>query len=144
MFRLLISGLLIIGLVGCASVPMGDPKQDAALKGFSTKPDVAGIYIYRNESMGAAVTMDVSIDGKMLGKTAANTYLYKEVKPGKHTITSDAENLDSIELNTVAGKLYYIWQEVKMGFLYARNKLHVVNDEEGKSGVLDTKLAATQ
>lgn len=144
MFRLFISSLLIVGLVGCASVPMGDPKQDAALKEFKEKPGVAGIYVYRNESMGAAVTMDVNVDGKVLGKTAANTYLYKEVKPGKHTITSEAENTDSVELNTVAGKLYYVWQEVKMGLLYARNKLHLVSVEEGQKGVLETKLAATQ
>ncbi len=144
MIRLLVSSVLIMGLVGCASVPMGDPKQDAALKEFSSKSGVAGIYIYRNESFGGAVTMDVSVDGKALGKTAANTFLYKEVKPGKHTVTSEAENTENLELNTVSGKLYYVWQEVKMGLLYARNKLHLVSADEGKKGVLETKLAATQ
>lgn len=144
MIRLLVSSIVIMGLVGCASVPMGDPKQDAALKEFSSKPGVAGIYIYRNESFGGAVTMDVSVDGKALGKTAANTFLYKEVKPGKHTVTSEAENTENLELNTVSGKLYYVWQEVKMGLLYARNKLHLVSADEGKKGVLETKLAATQ
>lgn len=134
--------LILMGLVGCASVPMGDPQQDAALKRFSTKPNVAGIYIYRNESMGGAVRMDVEVDGKPLGQTAANTYFYTEVSPGKHTVTSKAENTDSIEVDTIAGKLYYIWQEVKMGVLYARTKLHLVTEAEGKKGVLETRLAA--
>lgn len=31
-----------------------------------------------------------------------------------------------------------------MGALYARTKLHLVSEEEGKKDVLETKLAATQ
>lgn len=136
--------LLVLSLFGCASVPMGDPAQDAAFKEFSTKPDVAGVYIYRNESFGAAVRMDVEVDGKPLGQTAANTYFYTEVPPGQHTITSKSENTDSIVIDAIAGNLYYIWQEVKMGLLYARTKLHLVTENEGKKGVLETKLAASK
>ncbi|NCN88844.1 MAG: DUF2846 domain-containing protein [Gallionella sp.] len=123
---------------------MGDAKQDAALKTFSISADKAGIYIYRNESMGAAVKMDVELDGKAIGQTAANTYLYKEVAPGKHTISSKAENTDSVEIDAKVGTLSYVWQEVKMGILYARTKLHLVDEAEGKKGVLETKLAETK
>lgn len=131
-------------LSGCASVPMGDKKQDAALKNFAAKPDVAGLYIYRNETFGAAVHMDVEVDGKPLGQTAAKTYFYTEVAPGKHTITSKAENTDNLELDAQAGKLYYIWQEVKMGFMSARTKLHLVDKAEGQAGVEETQLAASK
>lgn len=144
MRNFLVAMFVVTGLSACASVPMGDPAQDSALKAFNAKPDVAGIYIYRNESIGAAVKMDVEIDGKPIGQTAANTFFYTEVKPGKHIITSKAENTDALNIETVAGKLYYIWQEVKMGILYARTKLHLMSEEEGKKGVLETKLAATQ
>ena len=123
---------------------MGDAKKDAELKSFTPKPGVAGLFIYRNETFGAAVRMDVEIDGKPIGQTAAKTYFYKEVAPGKHTVTSESENTDSIEVDTVAGKLYYIWQEVKMGFLYARTKLTLIGEEEGKKGVLESQLAAGQ
>ncbi len=143
MFRRMAGVVLIaMGLAGCASVPMGDPQRDAALKTFSTKPDVAGVYIYRNESFGAAVRLDVEVDGKPLGQTAAKTYLYTELPPGKHTVTSKGENTDSIEVDTLPGKLYYIWQEVKLGVLYARTKLHLMPEAEGRQGVLETKLAA--
>lgn len=133
-----------IGLVGCATVPMGDPAQDAALKNFSAKPGVAGLYVYRNESLGAIAKMTVTIDKKIVGQTAANTYLYNEVPPGKHVIGSVAENTDTLEVSTVAGKLYFIWQEVKMGVWAPRTKLHLMSEEEGKKGVLETKLAAPQ
>lgn len=63
---------------------------------------------------------------------------------GKHTVTSKSENSDTIEVDAVAGKLYYIWQEVKMGLLYARTKLSLVSEEEGKKGVQESQLAAGQ
>ncbi len=141
MNRTLLAVALVVGIAGCASVPMGDPARDQALKAFESKPDLAGIYVYRNEIIGGAVRMDVSVDGQALGQTASKTYLYTEVPPGKHTVTSKAENTHSIEIDTVAGKLYYIWQEVKMGILYARTKLHLMSEEEGRKGVMETKLA---
>ena len=121
---------------------MGDTKQDAITKTFSTKPDVAGVYIYRNESFGAALRMDVDVDGRTIGQSAAKTYFYLDVPPGKHTFTSKSENEDTISVDVIAGKLYYIWQEVKMGFLYARTKLTLVSEEEGRRGVLESRLAS--
>ncbi len=138
--------IAVIAMVisGCASVPMGDPQKDAALKTFNVAPDKAGLYIYRNESFGCGVKMDVAIDGQPVGQTAAKTFLYKEVTPGKHTVSSTSENTDTLEVNVNQGTLAYIWQEVKMGFLYGRTKLHLVSEEEGKKGVLETNLAVTK
>jgi PBP1b-binding outer membrane lipoprotein LpoB len=138
---LAVAGIALL-LGGCASVPMGDAKQDAALKTFTIAPDKAGVYVYRNESMGASIKMDVSVDGKPLGQTAAKTYLYTEVTPGKHTVTSKSENEDALTIEAKAGTLTYVWQEVKMGMLYARTKLHLMPEAEGKKGVLETSLAA--
>lgn len=144
MKKMFIAAVLASSLAGCASVPMGDAKQDATLKTFSVPTDKAGVYIYRNESMGAAVKMDVELDGKPIGQTAANTYLYKEVAPGKHLITSKAENTDTLEIDAKPGSLNYVWQEVKMGIMYARTKLNLMGEAEGKKGVLETKLAETK
>ncbi len=144
MRKMFIAAALASSLAGCASVPMGDAKQDAALKTFTVPADKAGVYIYRNESMGAAVKMDVAVDGTVIGQTAAKTYLYKEVTPGKHTVSSKAENTDTIEIDAKPGTLTYIWQEVKMGIMYARTKLNLVGEAEGKRGVLETKLAETK
>ena len=144
MSRLALIALFLLALAGCASVPMGDAGKDAELKAFKARPGVAGLYIYRNESFGAAIRMDIEVDGKPLGQTAAKTYFYKEVAPGRHLVTSRSENADTIEVDAVAGKLYYIWQEVKMGLLYARTKLTLVGEEEGRRGVQESQLAAGQ
>lgn len=144
MKKLLLVVIAAFALGGCASVPMGSPKEDAALKQFTAPKGMAGIYVYRNETFGAAIKMDVDLDGKPIGKTAAHTYLYKVVKPGRHSVTSEAENKDTVEVNAKAGTLSYVWQEVKMGILYARTKLHVVDAADGQKGVLDSKLAKTE
>ncbi|MES2944364.1 MAG: DUF2846 domain-containing protein [Pseudomonadota bacterium] len=141
MYKLSAALAIAFSIVGCASVPMGDPKLDIALKSFQAPADKAGIYVYRNESIGAGVKMDVLLDGKNIGETVANTYMYREVAPGKHTVESKAENTDAVEVDLKPGTLAFIWQEVKMGMMFARTKLHVVNESEGKKGVMETKLA---
>ncbi len=133
--------MISASLVGCASVPMGDPARDLTLKQFDVAPDKAGVYIYRNELIGRAVKMDVEVDGKPIGQTAAQSYLYRELTPGKHTVTARAENTDSLEIDAQPGKLSFIWQEVKMGVVFARTKLHLVDEKTGRSGVMGTRLA---
>lgn len=135
---------ICISIAGCASVKMAPSEQNAAARSFSTPKKNAGLYIYRNESLGGSVKMDVAIDGMPLGQTVAKTFLYKEISPGKHTITSVAENTATISIDTKAGNLYYIWQEAKLGILYARNELHLVDEKEGKQGVSETNLAETR
>lgn len=144
MKKLIAVAAVAITLAGCASVPMGDAKMDAQAKTFVVPQDKTGLYIYRNESMGAVAKMTVAIDGQTVGQTAAKTFIYKEVPPGKHVITSSAENTDTLEIDAKPGTLAFIWQEVKMGILSARSKLHLVTAEEGKKGVGETKLVIGQ
>jgi hypothetical protein len=139
--NLAISVVTALVLSACASVPKGNPQQDAALKTFTVPTQKASLYVYRNEAMGAGVKMPVTLDGKSLGSTAAKTYLYAEVEPGQHKLTSEAENTSELTVDTVAGKAYYVWQEVKMGFLYARNKLQLVDEKTGQEGVKESELA---
>ncbi len=127
-------------LAGCAAVPMGDPAQDASLKKFNAPQDKAALYVYRNETFGAAVKMGVVLDGKMIGDTAAHTYLYKEVDPGHHTVVSKSEEDSEVNFDAVAGHVYYVWQEIKMGLWQPNSKLHLVEAKEGQAGVTESKL----
>jgi hypothetical protein len=145
MMRKMFAGLLVVFAVlvsGCASVPMGDATRDAELKTFKPKADKAALYVYRNESMGAAIKMTVVLDGKVLGDTAAKTYLYTDVEPGNHRLVSKTENDSTLDFTAVAGKIYYVWQEVKMGLFAARSSLQLVDEKDGQAGVLESKLAA--
>lgn len=133
---------IVLSAAGCATVPMADPAADKAAKAFTAPPGKSRIYVYRNEGFGAAVTMDVFIDGRKLGQTVSKTYLVADVEPGPHKIMGKSENEHLIDLTTLAGRVYFVWQEVKMGLMYARNQLQVVDDRTGRAGVLESNLAA--
>jgi hypothetical protein len=128
---------------GCASVPMADAGRDAQAKSFSAPADKANIYVYRNESIGAAVKMDVSLGDKKIGQSVAKTYMLLTVPAGQHTLKSKAENESVLQLTAEAGKNYFVWQEVKMGVLYARNKLQLADEGTGRQGVSQCKLIQT-
>lgn len=122
---------------------MASVERDAQAKTFSIKPGKANIYVYRNESFGAAVKIDVDFDGKPVGQTVAKSYFALEVAPGKHTVLSKAENNAVLDVDAEAGKNYFIWQEVKLGVLSARNKLQLVDEATGKMGVSECLLIET-
>ena len=141
--RFAIAAILVVGgaLAGCASVPMADTQRDATAKTFAVTAGKANIYVYRNETMGAAVKLGLHLDVMPVGETSAKTYYLLQVLPGKHTLVSTAENESAIDVVTEAGKNYFVWREVKMGFLMARSKLQQVDDATGKAGVSECSLA---
>lgn len=125
---------------GCTSIPMGSAEDDVRGKSFTVKPGKANIYLYRHETLGFAVPMSIRIDGRPAGKTLAKTYLVWEVEPGKHTITSHAEDENALTLHTKAGESYYVWQEVKVGLWTARSLLQEVAAETGRMRVAECML----
>ena len=140
--QLLLGAFLVATSVmaGCVSVPMATPEQDASAKTFRVQPGKSNIYVYRNESMGGAVKMEVDLDGKQVGTTAAKTYLLLTVNPGKHTLVSHAEGNSNLVVDTQPGKNHFVWQEVKMGALFAGSKLQPVDEQTGKAGVGECQL----
>jgi len=130
-----------LSLAGCATAPMADLQQDAALKTFTIAPDKAGIFIYRDEILGAAVKMDVWLDGAHLGQNVVGSYLYKSVAPGRHVISSSAEATDALDLEISAGALAFVHQGGMMGSPFVDKKLQLMNESEGRKGVLSTRLA---
>ena len=125
---------------GCASVQMAPAELDTAAKSYVVNPKKANIYVYRNEVMGAAIKMPVLLNGRAVGDTGSKTFLLLEVDPGSHTLTSKTENDSTIKLDAVAGRNYFVWQEVKMGLMMARSQLQLVDEATGKAGVAECKM----
>ena len=115
------------------------PKEaDQQAKKFTTQKAKAGLYIYRNESFGAVASMKLFLNDTYLATTGAGSYVYLALQPGKYTIKGEAENDSVIQVDLKQGKNTFVWQEVKMGILMARNKLQVVSEKQGKEGVLES------
>lgn len=144
--RSIILTTLIISaaLTGCASVKMAAPADDAKAKAFTSSPDQAKFYVYRNEFLGGSIGMEVQVDGKSIGKTGAKTYFAFDLAPGMHSFVSVAENDSLLQIKADAGKIYYIWQEVKMGIMSARSQLKLVDSAQGQAGVKESQLLAAE
>jgi hypothetical protein len=134
----LLAGLL---LAGCATVPMAPAEADRYAKTFVIRPDKSTVYVYRDERLGTAAKMTVSLDGKVQGASAPKTYFRWEVDPGRHEITSEAENADTLTITTEPGTDYYVWQESKIGVWGARTQLHLVDRDTGRRGVAECQMA---
>lgn len=126
-------------LAGCASVPMSSPAEDAAAKQFAPVDGKSVIYVYRNESFGAAIKMDLDLDGKFMGTTVSKSYFRFVVDPGHHSVDSQ-KGTSKLDLDTEAGKVYYVWQEVKMGMWVAGSALHLEDAGKGQADVKECKL----
>ncbi|MFC5741793.1 DUF2846 domain-containing protein [Dyella tabacisoli] len=134
MIRKVFVAAVLIGTLavsGCAHVKMASKDSDAQAKLFTPTADKATLYIYRDEIMGAAIKMHLLIDGVAAGDTGPKTYVEQVLPPGTHEITSKSETDATLTLTMKAGQTYYVWQEVKMGLLYARSALHAVSEATG-------------
>jgi hypothetical protein len=131
-------------LVGCASVQMGSAEDDVKAKAFVAPPDKASLYIYRNETFGSAVLLNLSVNGRNIGQSASKTYFHFDLLPGRYSVESTAENQSELTLKLEPGKNYFVWQEIKMGVWMARSQLQHVDEATGRAGVEESKLAASR
>jgi len=140
---MLITLSLSVFLTGCASVPMASTADDQLRKEFALPPEgKAGLYIYRNSNFGGALKKSVYVDGQLVGETAPMTYFYKEVALGEHKLSTESEfsNNDLI-VQIQRGINYFVRQYIKLGVFVGGSNLELVSEEEGKKGVLESKLA---
>jgi hypothetical protein len=135
-----VSVLLALAEGACATVPLASPQEDARAKTFQGSPGTALLYVYRNETVGYSIKMDLLLNGALIGQTARKTFVLAKLRPGVHRLQSVAENTTTLQVSVDPGKVYFVWQEVAWGFMYARSRLHLVDEATGKEGVLECKL----
>ena len=141
LLRLVLTAAAVAMLAACASVRKADPARDFAAKEFA-KPSKgkAALYVFRNDSVGGGARMSLELDGALLGETGPKTFHWITVSPGKHTLVGKAENESTVEFTATSGQNVFVWQEVT-GFLSPKNRLEVVDEQKGRSGVEDCELA---
>ena len=144
MYKIVIVIILSSIFVGCASVPLESPENQATAKNFQApQQGSSGLYIYRNGSFGGALKKDVWVDGNCIGETAPNIFFYQEVTAGKeHTISTESEfSPNNLLVKTESGKNHFIEQYIKMGAFVGGAGLKEVTEDEGKKIVSDLKMA---
>lgn len=101
-----------------------------------TKEGKGLVVFYRDSSFkGGAIRFNLNQGQEPIGALNSGTYLYRDVEPGQHTFWSQAISKDSITVDVIAGKTYYIKGVVQMGLVAGRPKLTIVSESEAKSSI---------
>ena len=124
-------------LLGCAlgaqaadtatQSPPAGVAAEAQARLLQPVPDKAVIYVLRDRGDILRFEIRVLLDGRDMGATSPNSYFRWEVPPGRHVIVSDTDPPAVLELTTQPGGLYYVWQDINVGFLRAESRLEQVN-----------------
>ncbi len=88
LFTILSAAALVV--TGCSSTQQFVPFPDQSK--VVEDPSMGRIYVMRPATVGAAISMDVADDGKIIGSTGPHGFLCWERKPGDAVISSKAEN----------------------------------------------------
>ena len=129
--------IALSSLAGCASTTqyVHLPDQTKLLE----DPSKARIYVVRPTIFGSAIPMKIRDGDKFIGETGPKGYLCWERDPALVEITGKAENTARLPLTVEKGMVYYIQQRVRMGLLFARNKLSLLSEEKGKAALKKCK-----
>ena len=139
---------LAIGLNACATVPMTSPSLDMEAKKFIPETGKASIYVNRSSLLGTAVTIQVILDGRIVGALPPKTYLLMNVTPGPHTImVRKDESLEYTKINAVQGKNYFFEASLNPGWKdlvnpFSRHaEIKTVTEKEGRDLIINSKRA---
>lgn len=142
--RIITLALLTPFFVGCASIPLESSSASSAAKQFNPPTEgKAGLYIYRDSLIGAALKKDIWIDGLCVGESAAQTFFYEEVSGNaQHKVSTESE-FSPNDLHFIAerNKLYFIKQYIKLGLFVGGADVKLVSASEGKSAIAALDLA---
>ncbi|MDD2582499.1 MAG: DUF2846 domain-containing protein [Desulfuromonadaceae bacterium] len=118
---------------GCASAPK--PNPDLQSKKFSVAAGKSSIYIFRNQGLASALSIDLLVDGKIIGQSDPSAYFIIDVEPGRHKINCEDGSSDSFMLTTKRDHIYFVKQVVESGYSSVSCSFHQVTDAEGKDAV---------
>ena len=124
-----------------ASVPMESAQITKVAKQFDPPSDGrAGLYIYRNTSLGGAHKINVWVDGRCIGSTAPYIFFYEEVEGGKsHKVSSARDGIgrNDLLIKVKSGMHYFIQQNINFWSF----GVELVDEEQGKEVVSKLDMA---
>jgi hypothetical protein len=138
-------------LSGCASAPPVAEMQQATEHFHLPKKPAHGmamVYVVRPSNLGGLFRFNVFVDDQQdaseVGYNRGEQYIYFEVTPGTHKISSKAENWAETVITAKAGETLFLYQESKIGFAIARNAIYPTSELEGKYYVKTLKLGTIE
>lgn len=132
------------GWPSAPKVPFASQAAEAEAKLFRPDPKAGLLYVFRERRFkGGGVTMQVFLDGRLLGAVTSGSFAYTRLEPGRCIVRVwTAENTQDVAIDAAAGKLYFLKVEPQMGMAGPRAKLSEVAAEEGTKTVGEGRMIA--
>lgn len=124
----------VLTFVGCAPTYMVAKEPCIDVRGVIPSPGKSALVVGRTTTFGGGVNIENFLDKQFIGTTKGRSFFVSSVEPGRHYVTSQAENLDTVLLNFEPDKTYYLLNSIRMGVLFARSKYYLM---EGQQFYLD-------
>ena len=113
-------------LAGCAAE---GPLHKEVAASIPTVPAGKGrVYFYRPDTMfGAAITSDITLNGKVVGKSERGSFFFVDENPGSCTALASTEVERQVTFTLAAGETKYVKSSVSMGLMVGRVNLELVS-----------------
>ena len=107
------AGLPLVFALGCSGYGLTEPKTPP-IEPFAAAPaGHAQICVIRPHGFkAAAVTFVVRDNGRLVGATKGASYFCYFAQPGKHRVTSEADDAQEANVLAIPGARYYLRQKV--------------------------------
>ncbi|HEY8252760.1 MAG TPA: DUF2846 domain-containing protein [Burkholderiales bacterium] len=129
--------LVIIGiLAGCAA--QGPLHKEVAASIPTVSAGKGRVYFYRPDTMfGGAVTSDITLNGRVVGKSERGSFFFVEENPGDCKASASTEVERQVSFTLSAGETKYIKSTVSMGALVGRVNLELVSPNDAKAEITE-------
>lgn len=130
-------------LTGCAAT---GPLYSDMSASIPTLPANKGrIYFYRSDTaLGAAVTSDISLNGKVVGKSERASVFYVDQTPGNCVVSTSTEVEKQLTFTLAANETRYVHTSVSLGVFVGRINAKLVNAAEAKSEIASLHFTGGQ
>lgn len=109
------------------------------LSGTRVRADYATVYVYRGgQFFASTINYSIYVNGEKICKLSNNKYIEYKAKPGKLAITAQRGGIEvfkretALDVDTEAGKKYYVKGDVKSSLTRTRLELSEVTESTAK------------
>lgn len=135
--------VVIVGfLAGCAAE---GPLHKEVAASIPTVPAGKGrIYFYRADTMfGAAVTSDITLNGRVVGKSERGSFFFVDENPGNCKASASTEVEREVTFTLATGETKYVKSTVSMGALVGRVNLELVSPNDANNDISELHYTGT-
>lgn len=136
LFKLALTMIVVVLASGCAAT--GPKYSDIAASIPPLLSDKGRIYFFRPDTIfGAAITSDIRLNGKVVGRSERGSFFFRDENPGNMTVATSTEVEKQLTFKLAAGETKYVKTSVSMGVLVGRINSELVNGAEAKPVVAE-------